>query len=73
MFMPLEKRVQLYHTAIGTKPDHPHKSMRHDLIHYYKYHADMLPDFHWKLPQASAIFVKKIAAAQYLQLVDYIK
>lgn len=63
----------LPYNTIGNKPDHPQKSMRYDLIHYYKHHADVLPESQWQTPQPSAMFIKKIVAAQYLQLVDYIK
>lgn len=52
---------------------HPHTSMCQDLIHYYAHNADMLPLSHWQTPALSAVFLKKIVAAHYLQLVDYIK
>ncbi|KAI8940499.1 hypothetical protein NX059_004178 [Plenodomus lindquistii] len=52
---------------------HPHASMCQDLIHYYTHNADMVPDTDWKTPALSAVFLKKIVAAHYLQLVDYIK
>ncbi|KAF2847620.1 hypothetical protein T440DRAFT_470904 [Plenodomus tracheiphilus IPT5] len=60
---------------IAAKMDHPHPhtSMCQDLIHYYAHYADMLPDTHWQTPALSAVFLKKIVAAHYLQLVDYIK
>lgn len=67
-FLPI-----LPYNKIGTKANHPHKSMRHDLIHYYKQYAYLLPEAHWQAPHPSAIFLKKIVAAQYLQIVDYIK
>ncbi|KAH7076719.1 hypothetical protein BKA63DRAFT_288237 [Paraphoma chrysanthemicola] len=59
-------------TALG-KTKHPHKSMMDDLIHYYKNHAALLTATEWEKPQRSALFLKKIVAAHYLQLVDYIK
>ncbi|KAJ4372020.1 hypothetical protein N0V83_003793 [Neocucurbitaria cava] len=58
---------------IGSKKVHPHTSMLRDLIHYYQQHSDMLSTDDWDTPNMSAIFLKKIVAAHYLQLVDYIK
>jgi hypothetical protein len=52
---------------------HPHKSMLHDLVYYYQRHSDVLTEDEWRTPQKSALFLKKIVAAHYLQLVDYIK
>ena len=52
---------------------HPHKSMMDDLIYYYQNHANLLDDTEWEKPQMGALFLKKIVAAHYLQLVDYIK
>ncbi|KAF2035750.1 hypothetical protein EK21DRAFT_53597 [Setomelanomma holmii] len=52
---------------------HPHKSMMNDLIYYYRYHSYLLEPAEWEKPQKSALFLKKIVAAHYLQLVDYIK
>jgi hypothetical protein len=57
----------LAHTA------HPHTSMLRDLVYYYQHHSNLLTADEWKTPQKSAIFLKKIVAAHYLQLVDYIK
>lgn len=54
-------------------PCHPHESMLRDLIHYYMNHSSLLPEEDWAKPSTSSIFVKKIVAAHYLQLVDYIK
>lgn len=54
------------------KSKHPHSSMLRDLVHYYMNHADLFPD-DWADPSRSSLFVKKIVAAHYLQLVDYIK
>jgi hypothetical protein len=52
---------------------HKHISVLQDLIYYYKHHSDLLTEEEWKTPQRSAIFLQKIVAAHYLQLVDYIK
>jgi hypothetical protein len=52
---------------------HPHRSMLHDLVYYYQHHSDLLTENDWRTPQISALFLKKIVAAHYLQLVDYIK
>ncbi|KAL5435552.1 hypothetical protein PMIN07_006587 [Paraphaeosphaeria minitans] len=46
--------------------------MLRDLVHYYKNHADLFPD-DWADPSRSSLFVKKIVAARYLQLIDYIE
>lgn len=54
-------------------PTHSRTSMLRDLIHYYEHHSDFLSPAEWETPQKSAIFLKKIVAAHYLQLVDYIK
>ncbi|KAI4622765.1 uncharacterized protein J4E87_006332 [Alternaria ethzedia] len=61
------------HHQIHTKTKHPHKSMLHDLLHYYQQHSDLFSEDEWATPSTSAIFLKKIVAAHYLQLVDYIK
>jgi hypothetical protein len=55
------------------KLKHPHSSMLRDLVHYYRNHADLFQIEEWADPTRSSIFVKKIVAAHYLQLVDYIK
>ncbi|KAF2622093.1 hypothetical protein BU25DRAFT_298288, partial [Macroventuria anomochaeta] len=52
---------------------HPHKSMLYDLVYYYETKSKLLGDEEWKEPSNSAIFLKKIVAAHYLQLADYIK
>jgi hypothetical protein len=52
---------------------HPHTSMLKDLVYFYAHHSALLTPEEWKTPQKSAIFLKKIVAAHYLQLVDYIK
>lgn len=57
---------------VAGKSEHPHSSMLGDLVHYYKNHTDLFPD-DWADPSRSSLFVKKIVAAHYLQLVDYIK
>jgi hypothetical protein len=47
--------------------------MLKDLIYYYKNRSDVLTEDDWKNPSGATIFAKKIVAAHYLQLVDYIK
>ncbi|ORX95318.1 hypothetical protein BCR34DRAFT_498565 [Clohesyomyces aquaticus] len=56
-----------------SKPQHPHKSMLIDLCHYIEHHADLIPEEQWNDPHTSSFFLKKIVAAHYLQLIDYIK
>ncbi|KAH7357347.1 hypothetical protein BKA66DRAFT_428072 [Pyrenochaeta sp. MPI-SDFR-AT-0127] len=58
---------------IESKKAHPHCSMLRDLMHYYQQHSDLLAEEEWETPAVSSIFLKKIVAANYLQLVDYIK
>jgi hypothetical protein len=55
------------------KKAHPHTSMLHDLTYYYQRHSHLLTAQEWQTPQKSALFLQKIVAAHYLQLVDYIK
>ncbi|PSN59611.1 hypothetical protein BS50DRAFT_227299 [Corynespora cassiicola Philippines] len=52
---------------------HQHGSMLQDLVHYFENHSDLLSAELWKEPSTSSIFLKKIVAAQNMQLVDYIK
>jgi hypothetical protein len=59
--------------ADATKLSHPHGGMRKDLVYYFENHSDRISADLWKKPAASSIFVKKIVAAHYLQIVDYIK
>lgn len=47
--------------------------MMRDLVHYFKNHSELFSTNDWSEPTASSFFVKKIVAAHYLQLVDYIK
>lgn len=47
--------------------------MYHDLCHYFENHASLLDESDWKEPITSSFFLKKIVAAHYLQLIDYIK
>ncbi|KAH6638418.1 hypothetical protein C7974DRAFT_160311 [Boeremia exigua] len=54
-------------------PRHPHKSMLYDLVYYYESKSGLLEEHEWNDPSESAIFLKKIVAAHYLQLADYIK
>ncbi|RMZ66843.1 Mg2+ transporter zinc transport [Pyrenophora seminiperda CCB06] len=58
---------------ISTITPHPHTSLLDDIVHYYEQHSGLFSEDEWKLPKTSAIFLKKIVAAHYLQLVDYIK
>lgn len=55
------------------KARHPHKSMLDDLVYYYEHNSHLLEEHEWNSPSNSAIFLKKIVAAHYLQLADYIK
>lgn len=52
---------------------HPRTSMLDDLCYYYATSSDLLDESDWASPSQSAIFLKKIVAAHYLQLADYIK
>jgi hypothetical protein len=61
------------HHQIHSKKQHPHTSMLRDILHYYQQHSDLFSQDEWAVPNTSAIFLKKIVAAHYLQLVDYIK
>ncbi|RYO67236.1 hypothetical protein AA0113_g4900 [Alternaria arborescens] len=61
------------HDKIKDKSQHPHKSMLRDMLHYYEQHSDLFSQEEWATPETSAIYLKKIVAAHYLQLVDYIK
>ena len=58
---------------ISTIVPHPHTSLLDDIVHYYEQHWGLFSEDDWKLPETSAVFLKKIVAAHYLQLVDYIK
>ncbi|KAF2278222.1 uncharacterized protein EI97DRAFT_448921 [Westerdykella ornata] len=67
------------HDRAASAPKHQHCSMLEDLCHYLTNHSSLLTDEEdsgqdeWRLPQTSSFFVKKIVAAHYLQLIDYIK
>lgn len=52
---------------------HPRQSMLDDLCYYYQTSSDLLEESEWESPSKSAIFLKKIVAAHYMQLADYIK
>ena len=54
-------------------PPHPHSSMLEDYCHYLEHRSSLLGESGWKEPLTSAFFLKKIVAAHYLQLIDYIK
>lgn len=69
-FIPVPNPTQ---AAAAAKHKHPHHSMLMDLCHYYTHHAGLLSPEDWTEPNASAIYVKKVVSAHYLQLVDYIK
>lgn len=60
-------------TKIPPKSCHPHTSMLRDLEYYYMFNSHHIQEQGWKDPSISAIFLKKIVAAHYLQLADYIK
>ena len=61
------------HLRAADIPKHPHTSMLRDLIYYFQHHSSLFTTKEWSNPSTSSIFVKKIVAAHYLQLVDYIK
>jgi hypothetical protein len=44
-----------------------------DLVHYFLNHSNVLTKEQWGTSSGAATFPKKIVAAHYLQLVDYIK
>lgn len=48
-------------------PGPPKTSMLDDICHYYEHHSDLLKDFH-----DPTIFVKKITAAHYIQLIGFV-
>jgi hypothetical protein len=57
----------------ASAPEHPHHSVLKDLCYYYKHHWDLIEDSEWTKPTTSSLFLKKVVAAHYLQLIDYIK
>ena len=61
------------HLIATDKPKHPHASMLRDLIYYIQHNSNLFTTDEWSNPSTSSVFVKKIVAAHYLQLVDYIK
>ncbi|KAF2681981.1 hypothetical protein K458DRAFT_371281 [Lentithecium fluviatile CBS 122367] len=61
------------HNVAAAQPSHPHESMLRDLIYYFQNHSGQISTNLWTEPTASSLFVKKIVAAHYLQLIDYIK
>ncbi|KAJ4288055.1 hypothetical protein N0V90_012072 [Kalmusia sp. IMI 367209] len=61
------------HLVAAKKATHPHGSMLRDLVHYFENHSNAFPADDWIEPTTSSFFVKKIVAAHYLQLIDYIK
>lgn len=69
-FIPVPDRKQ---AQIAKKHPHPHHSMLQDLCHYYMNHAGLLTADDWVEPTASAVYLKKVVSAHYLQLIDYIK
>jgi hypothetical protein len=54
-------------------PQHPHHSMLEDMCHYLEHRSELIDEADWAQPFSSAFFLKKIVAAHYLQLIDYIK
>ncbi|OCK85477.1 hypothetical protein K432DRAFT_421743 [Lepidopterella palustris CBS 459.81] len=61
------------HLTVTAKPKHPRTSMLRDMCYYLENHHDLIPTNDWNDPVSSSLFMKKIIAAHYLQLVDYIK
>lgn len=47
--------------------------MLEDLCYYFMNHARLIAEHEWQSPLTSSLFLKKIVAAHYLQLIDYIK
>lgn len=47
--------------------------MLHDLVFYFSHHGHLIPAPLWANPVTASLFMQKIVAAHYLQLVDYIK
>lgn len=54
-------------------PRHPRHSMLRDLVFYFSHHGHLIPAPLWANPVTASLFMQKIVAAHYLQLVDYIK
>jgi hypothetical protein len=67
-FMPTPNEIEAQ-----TLPPHPHGSMLADLCYYFEHHSERLEEAEWRDPATSSIFLQKIVAAHYLQLIDYIK
>ena len=67
-FLPTSDAVRMI-----SKPKHPHHSMLRDLCYYYEHQSDLISLEEWHSPISASLFFKKIVAAHYLQLVDYIK
>jgi hypothetical protein len=65
--------VRLKPGEFPSTPRHPHHSMLYDLVYYYENQSHLIEEAEWKVPSNSALFLKKIVAAHYLQLADYIK
>jgi hypothetical protein len=72
-FIPTPRRKYPFEDGalIGSGP--AHHSMLEDLTYYYENRSDVLTEDDWNNPIGATIFAKKIVAAHYLQLVDYIK
>lgn len=47
--------------------------MLQDMCHYLENYAHLLDETAWENPSTSSLFLKKMVAAYYLQLIDYIK
>jgi hypothetical protein len=72
-FIPTPRRKHPFEDGALIESGPAHDSMLKDLIYYYKNRSDVLTEDDWKNPSGATIFAKKIVAAHYLQLVDYIK
>ena len=73
-FTPTPPRRELVtEEGIPIKSGPMHESILEDLIYYYEKRSGVLTEKEWRSPRGATIFAKKIVAAHYLQLVDYIK
>jgi hypothetical protein len=75
-FLPIpdrERLLSLERPGGGSKPSHQRQSMFEDMCYYLCYHSDLIAEEEWDNPVTSSFFLKKVVAAHYLQLVDYIK
>lgn len=72
-FIPPPSPEQAASIVENPPPQHKHISMLEDLCFYFRYHSKLLNEEEWEVPHSSSFFLKKIVAAHYLQLIDYIK